>query len=186
MSEINSPKYPKGNYPELSPNPNEKNGLVNGGQETPVIVNTNPKTLGNKGECSCDNAWVDSIKDKIVYDADNNEVQVGVHLYADGDFETGGDIVCGRDLCIDSLQNIQDNNGDPFIPDASGHLNEALVHYTSGYTWKKGYDLAGFEVVRKSVFEGEGFVYQTHKVYFVWNDTAGENYGTVYIKYYEA
>lgn len=142
------------------------------------------RTTGKSVE-GTDNAWVNSIKDKLIYDEEENEIQVGVHLYADGDVETGGDVVVGRDLIVDSLQNIQDPNGYPFIPNPSGHLKEALAHTTTGYAWYKGYELAGFKVVAKSVFEGEGFVYETHTVYFVWNDTTGDHYGEVYIRYYE-
>lgn len=51
MAELNAPKLPKGEYPELSPNPNEKNGLVFAGNETPTVPGNNePKTKGEGSE----------------------------------------------------------------------------------------------------------------------------------------
>lgn len=132
----------------------------------------------------------------------NDDVKVGTStsksdLVVEGNLEVneqddghggyvGGDIHVGHELVIDDLQKVVDPNGEAIIPDPSGYLRHALGHSSTGYTWYKGYELAGFEVVKKSVFEGEGYVYQTHKVYFVWNDTEGADYGTVYVRYYEA
>jgi len=145
-----------------------------------------------EGDAGLDNAWVDKMKQVMDYDSTDQEVEIGTRLYVDGKLEVGdtggsaGDIVVGHEIIIDDLQKIVDTNGDSFIPDPSGHLNEALVHYTSGYTWKKGYELKGFQVVAKSVFESNDFTYQTHIVYFVWNDTVGDDhYGEVYVRYYE-
>lgn len=135
-------------------------------------------------------AWVEKMKDVMDYDSVENQVEVGTHLYVDGKLEVGdtggsaGDIVVGHELIIDDLQKIVDTNGYPFIPSPSGHMNEVLTHVTTGYTWKKAYELKGFQVIAKSVFEDE-YVYQTGIVYFVWNDTDGEHYGEVYVRYYE-
>jgi len=131
--------------------------------------------------------WEKKLKDKVYYDEGQQEVVVDDVILCKKNVivDEGKDIVVGHDMIIDSLQNIQDPNGYAFIPDPSGHLKEALAHTTSGYAWYKGYELKGFEVVKKSVFENS-FVYQTHTVYFVWNDTQGDHYGEVYVRYYEA
>lgn len=131
--------------------------------------------------------WVESMKEVMSYDSENTEVEIGTHLYVDGKIEIGdtggtaGDLVVGHEIVIDDLQKIVDTNGDAFIPDPSGHLNEALVHTTTGYTWKKATEMAGIQVVAKATFEAEEFVPMTNIVYVVYDTD-----GTCYVKYFIA
>lgn len=131
--------------------------------------------------------WVETMKDKMVYDSEDNEIQVGTHLYVDGKLEIGdtggsaGDLVVGHEIIIDDLQKIVNTNGDAFIPDPSGHLNEALVHTTTGYAWKKITDMGSIQLVAKAVFEGGEFVTHTNIIYVVYDTD-----GSCYIKYYTA
>jgi len=95
--------------------------------------------------------WEQKLKEHLVYDEENEEVQCGTDYYADGSVETGADVVVGRNLIIDDLTKFQNTNGDKLI-----------------------------ELVPKATFEGGEFVTHTGIIYVVYN-TDGTCYVRYYI-----
>ena len=72
MPKLENPNFPQGTYPYASPNPKLSNESVNGGQETPVIVVTPPKTAIDPTEESAEIAILEQQiagkQDKLTFD----------------------------------------------------------------------------------------------------------------------
>jgi len=121
-------------------------GLVKGNDTPNEVVGTTPtethantptikdvkeickQDSGSGSGCVC-RAKVDPNDDDIII---YNE---GFQVDNNGDATVGRDLYVEDEIVIDTLQKIVDVNGDPFIPSSSGHLNQALIHKTTGEDW---------------------------------------------------
>lgn len=68
-------------------------------------------------------AWVEIMKDKIVYDEEDDEVQIGTNASVDGK------------LKVNELTDFVDIDGNPIIPDPLGHAGKFLKAGTTGMVW---------------------------------------------------
>jgi len=114
--------------------------FVKGEHSNDAVVVTSPKTTvvnlpyvedvkeiakANAGSGSGgESEWEQQIKDKLIYNETDEQVECGTDLEVDGKVK------------INNLQQITDTDGDPIIPDPTGHVGEVLYHTTTGYGWK--------------------------------------------------
>jgi len=102
--------------------------------------------------------WEQAIKDKLIYDSEDNQVQCRVGFYCDGDIQ------------VNEITNLVDEAGNSLIPDPMGHAGKFLKAGTTGLVWDTPFTNNN-KVIAVSEADWEDYVPLTNIVYVVYNPT---------------
>lgn len=185
MPKLQQPNYPQGEYPYLSPNPNAQESIEDGGRETPVIVNTQPKFQQEGGiDPSILNAYAKkSDLDDYATKVELQGVETGIGVKYIGQFEG-----------TDTIEDLYDEAGVD-TPFAFNYLHHAAI---GSFRWAvtntamileveyldgserfiaKGVTWSGFKTFTLSTFLSTGGAY--YKPYTLESQLGVKNIGTI-------